>query len=384
MPDRVDDVLRELVAINSVNPAYPGGTSEAGVANAVERRCRDIGLDVIRQPISPGRENVLATLRVPGATGTLLFEAHMDTVALAPMGEDGVRPVVRDGRLYGRGACDTKGSLAAMLVACERLLPRRGELRVNVSLLAAVDEEHAFTGVLGFVASDQPATAAVVGEPTDLRVVIAHKGVLRGQIAVHGRAAHSSEPERGRNAIDGMADVLVALRAHRGQLAGLRHPLVGQPVFTVSLIEGGTGINIVPDHCAICYDRRVIPGEDPARILAGLDALLDGVRAHHRGLTIELAPPDLIDDPLETDGDDPLVHAASAACVASGLDGTPVGVPYGTDASKLRNRRGIPSIVFGPGSIDQAHSPDEYVPLHHLDAAVAVYEGIALRLGRTA
>lgn len=384
MTERVVELLRDLVAIDSVNPAYPGGTSEAVVADYVERLCRPLGLELVRQPVHPGRDNVLATLTVPGATETLLFEAHMDTVALAPMGEDGLRPVVRDGRLYGRGACDTKGSLAAMLAAVERLAARRDELRVNVSLLAAVDEEHAFTGVLAFIASDAPATAAVVGEPTDLRVVVAHKGVVRGQIVVGGEAAHSSAPERGRSAIDGMADVLVALRALKGRLATRVHPLVGAPAFTVGLIEGGTGVNIVPDRCVITYDRRVIPGENPVEVIAELDGLLDEVRARRPDVTITLAPPDLVDESLETDTGDPLVLAASAACEAVGLDGAPVGVPYGTDASKLRGRRGIPSIVFGPGSIAQAHGADEFVPLDHLDHAVTVYEGIALRLGRDA
>ncbi len=379
---RAVELLRELVAIDSVNPAYPGGSSEAGVAERVEHECRAIGLDVVRQPVAPGRDTVLAPLSVPGATETLLFEAHMDTVALAPMGEDGLRPVIRDGRLYGRGACDTKGSLASMLAACERLVTRRSEPRVNVSLLAAVDEEHAFTGVLAFVNSDRPATAAVVGEPTDLRVVIAHKGVVRGKIIVVGKAAHSSEPHLGISAIDGMADVLVALRSLRGRLALRAHPLVGSPAFTVGLIEGGTGVNIVPARCVITYDRRILPGERPEAVLAELDALLDEVRVRRPEVTITLAPPDLVDDALETDAADPLVRAASTMCEAVGLDGTPVGVPYGTDASKLRNRRGIPSIVFGPGSIAQAHGADEYVPLDHLDAAVAVYEGTARRLGR--
>lgn len=382
--ERVVELLRGLVAIASVNPAYPGGTGEAGVADYVERECRALGLDVVRQPVHPGRENVLATLTVPGATDTLLFEAHMDTVALAPMGADGLRPVVRDGRLYGRGACDTKGSLAAMMAACGRLVARRDELRVNVSLLAAVDEEHAFTGVLAFIASGSPATAAVVGEPTDLRVVIAHKGVVRGQIVVAGRAAHSSEPHLGVSAIDGMADVLVALRSLPGRLATRSHPLVGSPTFSVGLIEGGTGVNIVPARCAITYDRRVNPGEQPEAIRAELEAILDQVRTNRPDVTITLAPPDLVDDALETNADDALVAAAAAACAAAGLDGRPVGVPYGTDASKLRNRRGIPSIVFGPGEIAQAHGADEFVPLDHLDRAVDVYEGIALRLGRDA
>lgn len=303
----------------------------------------------------------------------------MDTVALEPMGEDAVRPVVRDGRLYGRGACDTKGSMAAMMIAMERLRDRRDELSANVALLAAVDEEHAFTGVLRYIESDARATAAVVGEPTDLQLVVAHKGCVRGDLRATGRAAHSSEPHRGVSAIDAMADVLVALRSLPGQLRERSHPLLGSPTFSVGMIEGGTGVNVVPEICTITYDRRTLPGERKDDVLRELDAVIDRVRDHHAEARIERLEPRLVDDALDTPIDASLVHAASDACRAAGADGTPVGVPYGTDASKLQDRRGIPAIVFGPGSIAQAHGAEEYVPIDHLHRAVEIYEGIALR-----
>jgi acetylornithine deacetylase ArgE len=383
-PDSVTRVLSDLVALNSVNPAYPGGIGEAAVAGYVERHCQQLGLDVTRQAVAPGRDNILATLAVPGATRTLLYEAHMDTVALAPMGENGLRPVVRDGKLYGRGACDTKGSLAAMLVALERLRDRRTELATNVALLASVDEEHAATGVIAFVASDAPASAAIVGEPTELRLVVAHKGCVRGTIRTVGRSAHSAEPERGISAIEGMTDVIDALRSLRNRFTERAHPLTGAPTFTIGLIDGGTGANIVPEECAITYDRRVIPGEDPAEVISEIDAALDSVRRARPDLAIHLDAPYLVDEALDTAPGSPLVHAARAACVDAGIDDAPVGVPYGTDASKLQARRGIPSIVFGPGSISRAHGADEYVPLDDLTTAVAVYEAIALRYSQKA
>lgn len=376
--DRVTELLRDLVAIESVNPAYAGGSGEASVADYVEQWGRDSGLDVVRQPVFPGRDNILVTLSVAGARQTLLYEAHMDTVALAPM-DAALRPVVRDGRLYGRGACDTKGSLAAMLVAIERLKERRAELGVNVALLAAVDEEHAFRGVMSYIASDADASAAIVGEPTGLRIVVAHKGCIRGTIQTRGRAAHSSEPERGISAIDGMVEVLIGLRSLRHLLASHHHALLGQPTFTVGLIEGGTGVNTVPERCTVTYDRRTLPGELPEHVLTEIDEVLETVRVACPTITIQRLDPSLIDEALDTATDAALVQAARASCGAFGISSELIGVPYGTDASKLQKHRGIPSIVFGPGSIAQAHGADEFVPLDDLVTAAAVYEGIALR-----
>lgn len=374
--DRVVALLERLVAIESVNRAYPGGVGEAAMADAVADWARAAGFRVERQEVTPGQDNVLVTLDAPRATGTLLFEAHMDTVALAPM-PDALDPVVRDGRVHGRGACDTKGSLAAMMVAMERLREQRAELAVNVALLAAVDEEHAFTGVLRYIASDAPASAAVVGEPTDLRLVVAHKGCVRGEIVTGGRAAHSSEPHLGISAIDAMADVLVALRALPADLGRRAHPLLGTPTFSVGLIAGGTGVNVVPDRCAITYDRRTLPGEWADAVLAELDAALDRAREVRQDARIERPAPLLVDDALDTAPDSPLAVAAGRACAETGLDATPVGVSYGSDASKLQALRAIPAIVFGPGSIAQAHGADEYVPIAHLHRAVDFYMGIA-------
>ena len=380
--NRVVEILGDLIAIESVNPGFAGGSGEAGVADYVERWATGRGFAVVRQPVEPGRDNVLVTLRVPGATETLLYEAHTDTVALDPMGKEGLRPVVRDGRLYGRGACDTKGSLAAMMAAFERLQETPDGLCANADLLAAADEEYAYRGVLAWIASDEQASAAIVGEPTGLRVVVAHFGCVRGNVEVIGRAAHSSEPENGINAIDVMADVIAALRSLQGQIAERSHPLLGSPKFTVSVIQGGVGGNVVPERCVISYDRRTLPGEVPDQVLSEIDAILDTVRTKRPEATITRLAPRLVSEGLDTPAGEEIVRAAQAACDALALDRAPVGVPYGSDASKLQHRAGIPSVVFGPGSIAQAHGADEYVPLDHLAAAAAFYEGVAREFGQ--
>jgi acetylornithine deacetylase len=382
MTQQLVPLLSDLVTLESVNPAYPGGSrGEAAVADYVEDRCRRFGLAVTRQPVLTGRDNILAELRVPGAQQTLLFEAHMDTVDLGPLGARALQPEVREGRLYGRGSCDTKGSLAAMLLAVETLQTERERLRVNVVLLAAVDEEHGFRGVTAFVDSSYPVQAAVVGEPTELRIVVAHKGCVRWRLSTTGRAAHSSRPEEGDNAIDQMADVVQALRAFQSRLRERRHPLVGSPTLSVGRIWGGTGVNIVPERCTIEIDRRLIPGEDAQGVLAEVDAFLAECAAGNPVLKITREEPFVADWPLETPDDAAVVSAGRAACADLNLPPEPIGVPYGTDASKLWALGGIPAIVLGPGSIAQAHTGEEYVSLTEVAAAAELYRRIALHLG---
>jgi acetylornithine deacetylase len=377
--DRVVQLLSDLIAIESVNPVFDGGSrGEVAVADFVEGYCRRAGLDVSRQTVLPGRDNVLAGFEVPGARQTLLFEAHMDTVALEPMGERGLRPEVRGGRVYGRGACDDKGSLAAMLVAVEDLADRRRELPVNVLLLSAVDEEYKFRGVLDFINRKTPVHGAVVGEPTGLRPVVAHKGVVRFCLSTVGRAAHGSRPEEGSNAIDQMAEVLHALRQLQPVFQGRRHPLVGCPTLNVGRIWGGIGVNVVPDRCTIEVERRVIPGEDHAAALAEIDAVLAELRDRTPPVRVEREEPFVITPTLGTPAGAAVVAAVRQACREVGVRDEPTGVPYGSDASKLWTYGGVPSVVLGPGSIDQAHTADEYVPVDELCQAVEIYARTAL------
>ncbi len=379
-------LLADLVALESVNPAYPGGArGETGVAAYVEDYCHLLGLEVWRQPVLPGRENVVAELRVPGARHTLLFEAHMDTVSLDGIGERGLQPQVRDGRLYGRGACDAKGALAAMLAALRTLIDRRDALAVNVVLAATVDEEYRYRGILAFIEqfidAGRRVDAAVVGEPTQLALVVAHKGCVRTRITTIGRAAHSSRPEEGINAIEAMVELIAALSRHRRHLAQRRHPLAGSPTLSIGRIWGGTAVNIVPERCTIELDRRLIPGETAESALAELDAVLGEVRVGSPAVVIEREPPFVADWALDTPPDAAIVQAAAAACRALGRPDQPAGVAYGSDASKLWALRAIPSIVLGPGSIAQAHTTDEFVPLDQFVGAAELYVQTAVRLG---
>ena len=379
---RVVKILADLVAIPSVNPAYdPGSAGEAAMADHIEAWALGLGLPVSRLEVFPGRDNVHVRLQGPESGPTLLFEAHTDTVGVDGMAAP-FQPEIRDVRMFGRGTCDTKGSLAAMMAAIEELFARRNELPCSVELLAGVDEETSGTGVRAHVVAGNRADGAVVGEPTELRVINEHNGCIRGEIVVTGKAAHTSVASEGVNAIDGMADTVLALHRLNADLTQRAGGPAANGSFTVSLISGGTGINIVPERCVIGYDRRTVPGDAAEDVIAEIDAVLATVRASRPELVIERCIPALVDNALQTDVTAPIVVAASAVAVALGLDGTPARVPYGSDASKLQVIGGIPTIVFGPGSIALAHAAGEYVPLADLIAATAFYRDLALSFGR--
>lgn len=378
---RVVDLVCDLIALPSVNPVYDAASpGEGEVAAHVEAWAIGLGLSVERQNVFPGRDNILVRLGGPEGAPVLLFEAHMDTV-----GVDGMpapfTPSIRDDRVYGRGTCDTKGSLAAMMAAVESLVAEGADLACTVELLAAVDEETSGKGAIAFVARNPPAAAAIIGEPTGLDVVNRHNGCVRGEIEVVGRSAHTSVASEGVNAIDGMADVIVALRAVNHDLTIRPGGPAANGSLTVSLVSGGTGINVVPERCVASYDRRIVPGQTSQHALAEIDAALDGVRDSRTDIGIERYAPWLEGDTLSTPPESEIVRVASAACDALGLPGTPGWVPYGSDASKFQEG-GVPAVVFGPGSIAQAHAIDEYVPVADLVIATAFYREVVLRFGR--
>lgn len=366
----VTELLAELVAIDSVNPAY-GGPGEADVAKFLQRYFAGHGLETTTVEVLPGRSNVLAVLPGRDRSRRLLLEAHMDTVSVAGMTIPPFEPAIRDGRLYGRGACDTKGGLAAMAQAVVDRAAGRQPPPCDVWLAAVVDEEHAYRGVLS-VCEQLSAEAAIVAEPTSLRIVAATKGVLRFEIQLQGRAAHSARPELGRSAILAAAHVVLAIDdLHRG-LAGTTHPLLGAATGCIGTIAGGVQINMVPEHCRLAVDRRLLPGETVADVLASYQQVIDAVAGTIPLTAAILDPPLLVDEPLETPLSSAVVQVATEVAAAGNLQPAPIGVPYGSDASKL-SARGIPSIVFGPGSIDQAHAAVEYVPVAEVEQACDFY-----------
>ena len=358
-------LLSDLVALPSINPAFTGAndpwSGEARVAEFLTRAATRAKLDVELQPVLPERPNVVVRLAPRGRIKQrVLLAPHMDTVTVTDRSQ--LRPSIRQNRLYGRGSCDTKGSVAAMFMALSRIA-RSGQRPQSTEIIfvGLIDEENGQSGSRALVKQRFRADLAIVGEPTLLEVVTAHKGDLWLEIETRGRAAHSSQPELGRNAIAEMARVVSALEGpYASELRSRRHPLLGPATVNVGTIHGGRQPNIVPDHCEIRVDRRTIPGEKDARVIRELKKFLrdQGCAAAVRdwkGL------PSLA---LETDHRLPLVRQLMKTTGQR----RPKGGRYFSDAGVLA-QGGIPSVLFGPGDIAQAHTVDEYIAIQQLETA---------------
>lgn len=390
---KAGDILAELVAIPSVNPmgrrVGAGELFERPLTEHLERWFRSLGLETFRQTIEPNRDNLVARLDGDSADSpVVLFDAHQDTVPVDGMTIDPFSPVVRDGRLYGRGACDIKGGMAAMLAALARLADERPKTRPTLLMSCTVNEEHGFTGAQGLCdiwrnvdqADAQTSRGlgessigrirpdcVIVAEPTELQVVVAHKGMVRWQCRTKGRAAHSSVPERGANAIFRMTPVLAALERYQSELAAkaVEHPLCGKPTLSVGTIRGGISVNTVPDSCTIEIDRRLLPNDDPASVYR---EVIDYVSRHvEHADYIEHLPPIMQSRGLSDANNAALADRLAAA--VSEVQGTAKksGVPFGTNATAFGGL--FPTVVFGPGSIAQAHTADEWVSLEQVERA---------------
>lgn len=383
--DALTTILADLVAIPSVNPmgrAVSGPTYlEGRLTDYLERFCRDRQIAYAREVVSPGRDNLIARYDAPEPGRTLLYDVHQDTVPVEGMTVPPFEPHVENGRLYGRGACDVKGSLAAMLVAIERLVRERPRGSASVRLACTVDEEFTHTGSSHLAAGPwAQADLAIVAEPTRLDLVTTHKGAVRWKIRTRGVACHSSSPNAGRNAIYAMARVIAALEDHARELGqSTADAILGPPSLSVGRIEGGQSVNIVPDGCEIEIDRRVIPGESgagcPARVEAFLRerlGSLDGIETLPYWVNMPPLVPRVGADCLEAIG--ATIRAVTGRSPAVG------GVPFGTDAGPL-NESGVPCLVLGPGDIAQAHTKDEWIELREVHEAAEVFYRLALRGG---
>jgi len=382
----VIDTLADLIRIESVNPEW-SGPGEAAVADYVcDFFSGEKGVGLSEREVLPGRRNVVAVLRGRDSTRRIVLEVHMDTVSVSGMTIPPFEPTVENGRMFGRGSCDVKAGLATMMHALRDVARSGRKPPCDVWLAAVVDEEHAFRGVLDLVdqlddGSGTTTLAAVVAEPTQCRIVRANKGVLRFDIETRGVTAHSSCPELGRNAIVAMAKVIDALESDAASLKTCKHPLVGSPTINVGVIQGGTQVNFVPDRCRITIDRRMIPGETAVGVTAHYQSLIDTLCRRHPGITAQLLAPHLSDEAMETPATAEVVTVAESIATDLGLAAESIGVPFGCDVTKL-SRAGIPGIIFGPGSIEQAHADIEFVDLDQVEMAFEFYRRFVMQFGQ--
>jgi acetylornithine deacetylase/succinyl-diaminopimelate desuccinylase family protein len=378
--NRVVEVLRDLVRIPSVNPGFTGGNGEKEISEYIKRFFEGIDIPYIVQSVEENRENVIGILE-GSSDKNLLLEAHMDTVQVKGMEIDPFKGEIADGKLFGRGACDTKSSLAAMLVAVESIKKRKAVPPVSVHLAAVVDEETTYKGA-AFLAKEildgkARYDAAVIGEPTHLDIIVAHKGVIRFFVEIHGRAAHTSSPEKGVNAIENMAIVILHLKKSIGDKScQIQHPLAGGPTLSITMIEGGVAPNTVPDSCKITIDRRTAPGEDALEVWKDIKCSLQALEDETPNLKLQVHEPFVIDYSMETPTHAPIITGLLASAGKYKPDSKIKGAPYCSDASKF-TRVGVPAVVFGPGHIDQAHTKDEWVDLKQvIDSAKILVETV--------
>lgn len=379
-PQSVEQLLQAMVAFNTVN-AYltKAAAPERALAEYLETQAQSLGLTTQRLPVSNESFNLLLTHQVSAAAPWLLFESHMDTVSVEGMTVAPFAGEIKDGYLYGRGACDTKGTGAAMLWALQEYLAA-SEQPNNIALVYTVDEEVGKTGVRTFVERHLPHLAwrpagVIIGEPTQLQPVVAHNGVVRWRIETHGLAAHSSNPTNGRSAISMMAKVIEAIESHYIPNLTTFHPLTGPAQCSINIIRGGLQINIIPDQCEIHVDRRIVPGEDPHTVLPAVEQILANLRQTDPVMQVSQQEPDHLDWSLDPAGGEALAAFVQAVLGKMALPTELVGVGYGTDGSNF-GRVGMPTLVLGPGSIAQAHTKDEWLDLAQLKQGVEVYRAL--------
>lgn len=377
--ERLITLLADMIRIPSVCPS-DGGPGEQAFADFVARELGARGFAIERQICLDERPNLIATFGPATPKKTVAFEFHLDTVGTQGMAMPPFEPTVQNGRLFGRGACDDKGPAAALLYALTpEVLAGLRERGVRLLILGAMGEEKGNIGAEQLIERGVRADQMIVLEPTELAIIHAHKGALWFSVEVRGRAAHGSVPEEGINAICAMMSVVEYLLENTAAAAAAReHPVLGKPTINIGRIQGGAGINIVPDRCFIEVDRRLLPEEDGAQLIEQLKShvrrmkedgeITDGtVQVRKLGLPFMTAP------------DSELVRLLAASCAACGVDSEVKGAAWYSDAGILsRVCREI--VVFGPGSILQAHTAEEYIELTELQRGANILRDFLGRL----
>ena len=374
MYSEVVQLAQQMVAIPSINPedthAPESPYGESRMADFLCDWLKKYGLDCRRQQVQPGRENVISLAEGRDRSRTLLLSAHMDTVDVKGMTIEPFEPAVRQGRLYGRGSCDTKGPLAALMLAFrDRVLS--GPLPCNLVLLATCGEEYNMLGASHYARlGDNKPAAAVFAEPTGFNVVVAHKGAVRLKMTCYGTSAHSSTPDLGENAIYTMTTAITAVQDYdRTFSAEHADVLLGRETITVTIVRGGQQINVIPDRCEAQIDWRTLPGRNPDRCREQLYQLLT-----------EKIPPEKISlellsayNSIQTDPSSPLIQAVLAAADKTVHKRNITAAAYTTDAGAFKALN-IPTCIFGPGDPAQAHTQGEYIELEQLQNGYLAYK----------
>ncbi len=388
MPQEMSTILQEarrgnavslacaLIATPSVNPTLEEtGTGEAEIAKLVAGWLEGWGVSVQVSEVAPGRWNVVGCLGTPGTGKTLLLNGHLDTVGVLGMTVDPFRPVIGGGRLWGRGSCDMKGGVAAMLSAVARLAREKLD-RGAVYIVLTADEEHASIGMQAALENGLRADAAVVCEPTSLAIMPAHKGFVWVEASFYGNAAHGSRSDVGIDAIEHAGQYLARLRGLRGLLESRKpHPLLGHGSVHAGTISGGSAPSVYPAVCNLVLERRTLPGEDANSVMNEFQSILEDLRKEVPDLNASVKAT-LVRSATEVEAISPLVESLMLACKNELVEVEVHGMTAWVEASLL-NEAGIPAVCFGPGSIGQAHSDDEWIDLQEIEQCASILEQLA-------
>ncbi len=370
-------LLQRMVSFNTINRVAEGILFVEGqLAQYLEQVAQAWGFKTDRLAVTGDAYNLLVSHEVNSQAPWLLFDSHMDTVGVDGMTVPPFEGLVKDGKIWGRGSCDTKGTGAAMLWALRNAV-QSGQLSTNIAILFSIEEEVSKTGATVFVEkqlSQLPwyPVGVVVGEPTQLQLIVAHNGYVRWTIRTNGQAAHSSDPSQGRSAISAMARVITTIERDYIPTVTTTHPLVGKAQCSINVIRGGSQINVIPKSCEVLIDRRLVPEEDATPVLPAVKAVLQPLCESDPQLDVEHLEI-RVDPSLSFDMNRPLADRVGQVLANLGFPVEPAGVKYGTNASNLA-AGGLPAVVLGPGDIAQAHRADEYLELDQFEQGIKVYQ----------
>lgn len=373
-------LLALLVSVPSVNVAFrqPGDPdhwfNEEKLGAVVADWLRGQGVEVEVDFVAPERPNVIARVRGTSDGPSTIWEGHLDTVQVTGM-DDPFSPRIADGRLYGRGAVDDKACVAAFMLALRDLA--RDRPPGDVTFLAASDEEFSFTGITHHMKRGEHFDMGIAGEPTELRVVRACKGCVRWHVDVLGRAAHTSKPHEGADAVIAARKLLDLFEQEMRQRTE-SHSLLGPATLTCTAFEAGEGPNTVPSRARLRFDYRYLPSEAGDAVWRRFERLAADLAAATPGIRIVTEAPFIDSSAMDVAEGEAIVSLLSGVCADHGIDPTPEGVPYGSDSTKMV-ASGIPTVVFGPGNIDQAHSRTEYVEIAQVTKAARMLVDAARR-----
>jgi succinyl-diaminopimelate desuccinylase len=384
-PAGIDDaeavkLLSLLVSVPSVNIAFrqPGDPdhwfNEAKLGAVVADWLRGIGAEVEVDFVADDRPNVIARIKGTSGAPSMIWEGHLDTVQVTGMAAP-FTPRVADGRLYGRGAVDDKACLAAFMLALRDLA--RDSPPGDVTFVAASDEEFSFTGITHHMKRGEAYTMGIAGEPTELRVVRTCKGCVRWYVEILGRAAHTAKPHEGADAVKAARKLLDIFEDEMRRRTEI-HPLLGPATLTCTAFEAGEGPNTVPSRARLRFDYRYLPSEEGGAVWRSFAKLASDLTAASPGIRVISEPPFIDSAAMDVPEDERIVQLLSGVCGAHGIDPAPEGVPFGSDSTKMV-ASGIPTVVFGPGNIVEAHSLNEYVEIAQVTQAARMLVDAARR-----